>query len=296
MYKQDEIEKWMKAGKICAQVKEYAMPLIKRDAKLLEVAEKIESKILELGGKPSFPVNIGINEKAAHFTPFHDDTTIFSEDLVKLDFGVALEGFITDNAVTIDLTKNKRYAKIITATEQAFQEASKLAIPNTPVNKIGSKIHEIITKAGFSPIRNLSGHEIKPFIIHAGITIPNYDNGNTQRLKDGMIISIEPFATTGVGEVIDGKTSGDFRLVEKKPTRDLFTRQVLEFIDKEYSTMPFASRWLVKKFGTKVLFTIKQLEQSGVLHNYKELVEKSKAPVSQHENTILVAEKPTVLT
>jgi len=296
MYKQDELEKWMKAGKICAQVKEFSVPLVKRDAKLLEVADKIEAKILELGGKPSFPVNIGINEKAAHFTPFHDDVTTFSEDLVKLDFGVALEGFITDNAVTIDLTKDKRYGKMIAATEQAFQEAAKFAVPGMEVNKIGAKIHEIITSAGFSPIRNLSGHEIKPFIIHAGITIPNYDNGNTSKLRDGMIISIEPFATTGVGEVVDGKPSGDFRMHEKKPVRDSFSRKILEFIEKEYSTMPFASRWLVKKFGTRVLFTIKQLEQSGVLHNYRELVEKSKAPVTQHENTILVSEKPKILT
>ena len=72
----EEIESARKAGEIVKKIKKEAIIWIKQGMPLIELAEKIETQIVKLGGKPAFPVNLGINEYAAHYTPSHDDKTI----------------------------------------------------------------------------------------------------------------------------------------------------------------------------------------------------------------------------
>ena len=95
-------EKILLAGKIAKQVREYIKPQIKKDTPLLEIAEKIESKITELGGKPAFPTNLSINEITAHYTPAHNDEAL-AHGLLKIDFGVHIDGWIADTAFSLDL-------------------------------------------------------------------------------------------------------------------------------------------------------------------------------------------------
>ncbi len=154
--------------------------------------------------------------------------------------------------------------------------------------EIGRIIQDTIATFNLASVRNLSGHELKPWKLHPGLTIPNYDNGSIKKLTEGMILAIEPFATTGEGIVQDGKPSGIYKFISHQPVRDMNARQILEFIEKEYKELPFCSRWLVKKFGTRALFSLRLLEQANTLHHFKQLVEKTKAPVSQAEHTVLV--------
>jgi len=82
---QETIEKYRQAGKIAAQVLDYGKNLIKKNASLLEVTEKIEARILELGAKPAFPAQVSLNEIAAHYCSTPDDKTVFMEnDIAKL--------------------------------------------------------------------------------------------------------------------------------------------------------------------------------------------------------------------
>ncbi|MBU2497018.1 MAG: type II methionyl aminopeptidase [Nanoarchaeota archaeon] len=288
-----ELDIWRKAGKASSEVKKYAKTLIKKGASIVDIADKIEKEIYKYG-KPSFPVNIAINEKAAHYAPLYNDKTILADDIVKVDFGVSIDGYPTDTAFTIDLSGKN--ASMMRATEKALQEAIKLATPGRKVCEIGRKVHETITQQGFSPIRNLSGHEIQRYTLHAGLSIPNYDNGNETILEENMIIAIEPFSTTGTGIVKDGKESGDYSLIEKKPVRDANARKILEFIEKEYSTLPFAGRWIYNKFGLRGMNSLRLLCEHGIVKNYNELIEISKKPVIQFENTVLVKDKPEILT
>lgn len=92
-----DTEKIMKAGKIASETREYARTIIKKGYLLLEIAEKIESKIIELGAKPAFPVNLSINEIAAHYTPSYDDEKT-AQGLIKIDLGVHIDGWIADTA------------------------------------------------------------------------------------------------------------------------------------------------------------------------------------------------------
>ena len=293
---QEEINDYKKAGEIAKKVKEYARSIIKKDTLLLEIAEKIESEIIELGAKPAFPVNLSINEIAAHYTPSFDDKTLAC-GLLKVDFGAHINGCIVDVAFSLDLENNEENKKLILASEKALASAIEIVKKekNKEVWKIGKTIQEEITAFNFSPIRNLSGHALGEFRIHAGLTIPNTNNGNETRLEEGAY-AIEPFATTGIGSVYEGGKSGIYSLQERKAVRTMEARKILDFIEEEYKTLPFCSRWLVKQFGTKALFSLSLLEKEGILHHYPQLIEKGKGKVSQAENTILInKEKVEVL-
>jgi len=289
-----EKENAIKAGEIASKVKAYIKPLIKANMPLLEIAEKIEDKIFELGAEPAFPTNLSINDIAAHYTPSHDDKTL-SHGLLKIDFGVHIDGIIADLAFSLDLENSKENKKLISTSENALKKAIEKAKLGIPLGEIGKAVQDEIESNGFSPIINLSGHEMKEYELHAGLTIPNIDNKKTETLKKGLY-AIEPFATTGSGKVYDGKPSGIYVLIDDKNVRSPTAREILNFIDDEYNTLPFCSRWIVKKFGLKALFALKQLEDNGNLHHFPQLIEVSHAKVSQAEHTILVDDKTIVTT
>ena len=148
---------------------------------------------------------------------------------------------------------------------------------------------------GFSTIINLSGHQIGQYFLHSGTNIPNIDDKRNVFLGKG-IYAIEPFATSGNGKVYEGKPSGIYELIKSRNIRNSFAREILQFIISEYKTLPFCSRWLVKKFGAKSLFALKQLEESGNLREFPQLIEESRAKVSQAEHTVLVEENEIIVT
>lgn len=286
-------EKIVKAGNIAKQVKEYIKPLIKANMSLLELAEKIESKIIELGGKSAFPCNLSINNIAAHYTPSHDDQTL-AHGLLKVDFGVHVDGWVADNAFSVDLENLEENKKLIKAAESALEIAEKNFKQGILLSHIGSLVKKQIESHGFSPILNLSGHEIAEYDLHAGVTVPNYDNGSNVKIEKSLY-AVEPFVTTGTGRVHDGKPSGIYQLRSEKTPRSPIAREVLDFIAENYQTLPFCSRWIVNKLGAKSLFGLKQLEDNGNLHQFPQLLE-SYGKVAQAENTILVDKEVIVTT
>ena len=288
-------EEWKKAGQIASEARDFGEDLVKPGKTYLEVAEEIEKKIISLGGKPAFPVNISINEVAAHYIPAKDESLHFKEgDLVKLDIGAQINGYIGDTAKSIDLGNNK---KLIEASEEALEKAIKIVKPGVALNEIGRVIQETIESKGFSPIRNLSGHSIEQYKQHAGISVPNFESGDKTTLKEGQVIAIEPFATDGVGLIEEGKPSGIFLLTSGKQVRDRTARDVLNYIHNNYNSLPFAERWIYKKFPEfKVKYARRILMKEEIITEYNQLIEKGKGLVSQAEHTVLVQESPTILT
>lgn len=288
------IKNYKKAGEIAQEVVKYAKSIIKKNEKLLDIAEKIEAKIIALGGKPAFPCNLSINEIAAHYTPSYDDKNIAS-GLLKVDLGVSVNGYIADTAFSIDLENSEENKKLILASDKALQSAIETAKSTKQINLIGQAIHRTITSLGLSPIRNLSGHELGKNVIHAGITIPNYDNGNEKILEEGAY-AIEPFATSGMGLVYDSKPSGIYRLEKISGIRDLLARKILAFVQEEYQTLPFCSRWIIKKFGERAKYSLSLLEQQEIIYQYPQLVEKAHSKVSQAEHTTIITNKVEITT
>ncbi len=287
-----EEEKILRAGQIAGTALQEGSKKIKVGSTHLEVVEHVELVIKKMGGKLAFPVGINVGALAAHRAPAPDDPTVFHEhDVVKLDLGVHIDGFIADNALTVDLSK--QHASLVNASRDALNAAIKKVKIGVEVREIGAVVQETITKAGFSPIRNLSGHLIEPYIVHAGITIPNYDNGDRTTLEDDMLIAIEPFAADGEGVIIEGKGGGIYRVSANRPVRQPHVRAVLVFLQKEFKTLPFSRRAVQLPLRDNAFMI---LEKEGILYHYPELVERSKGLVSQAEHTILVKDKPIVTT
>ena len=289
------IDNYKKAGNIAAEARSYAKKLVKANESVLEATEKIELKIIELGGKPAFPVDMSINNIAAHYSSIHKDTLMFKDnDIVKVDIGVHINGAIADTAISIDLGDNKL---LIEAAETALDNALKIIRPGVKLFEIGKAIQETIQDYDFSPIRNLSGHGLELYKVHANPSIPNVNNKDQTALKADIVIAIEPFATQGSGLVMEGKPSEIYELIERKPTRNNNSRKILDYVEKEYKTLPFNKRWLLKKFnGIETSLGLSLLEKDGILHQYSILPEKSNGIVSQAEHTVIVREKPIITT
>ncbi|MEK6800996.1 MAG: type II methionyl aminopeptidase [Nanoarchaeota archaeon] len=288
-----EIEKLKEAGEICRKVKDYAHGLVKKDMPLFEIAEKIERKIFELGGKPAFPINLSINEIAAHSTPsFNDETKAYG--LLKVDVGVHIDGFVADSAFSVDLENNEENKKLIEAAEKGLSEGVKHFKKGSLFSVVGREIEKKVISSGFSVVHNLTGHSIEKYNVHAGISVPNFDNSSNLEIDEG-VYAIEPFTTTGLGTVRDGKFSGIYSVEKDGSVRDNFARDVLSFILEEYQTLPFCSRWIHKKFGSRGLLALRQIEQAGVLHHYPQLVEKGGGKVAQAEHTVIVSGKEVIV-
>ncbi|MBI2558225.1 type II methionyl aminopeptidase [Candidatus Woesearchaeota archaeon] len=285
-------QNYIKAGRISAEALEYGKSLIKKGNSLLETTELIEKKIYELGGKPAFPVQISCNEIAAHFCIEEDDKTIFDEQVVSLDLGVHVDGAIGDNAYTIDLSG--KYDDLVKAAQKALEESLKIINVGTELRQIGKVINETISSYGYNPVRNLSGHGLDLYGIHTNPTLPNIDNGDKTTLKKGMAFAVEPFATTGPGVVVEKGTPTVFMLEHKKPVRSPITREILKEIET-CEGLPFAKRWLTRKFGAKANFALRELEQLGMLHQFPPLVEVNKGIVSQAEHSILIDDNGEVI-
>jgi len=286
------LEDLKKASEITKKVKRDAEKLLKPEESIYNIAETIEQKIIDLGGFPSFPVNISINNIAAHYTPTINDNTILKDgDVVKIDFGAQVNGYCMDIAFTVEINDNK-YKDLIEASKKALENVKKIIRKDIEISEIGKVIENTIKSYNYSPIYNLSGHKIEQYILHAGITIPNYDNKSKIKLSEG-IYAIEPFATNGVGLVKEDKPSGIYSIISDKPIRDPNIKKFFQEIYNKYRTLPFAYRWLYKDYNDKInlkLF-IEYLKKNGNIYEYPILVEQSNGIVTQFETTFYIYDR-----
>ena len=295
-----EIDSYIKAGKIAGQVKFFARELIKPEMKLIDIANAIDGKIKELGAKPAFPVNLSINEVAAHYTPEKNDETM-AQGLLKVDIGVHVDGFIADTAFSIDLTEDKEFSKMIELNELILKRIEQAVKPGMQVMLVGDVAQDTLEEfnekndTSFSIIKSLSGHALEKNKIHAGLTFSNYRNENKTEVKS-MAFAIEPFVTSGNGDVYEGPGGGIYVLQKDEQVRDKDSRKVLNFIREEYLGRPFCRRWLEKENFEKLSFVISNLLRQGILYEYPQLIEKSRSPVSQAENTVLLTSDGVVIT
>ena len=284
----------LKAGKIAKEVREWIRPQIKKGDSLLDIAEKIESKIEELGGFPAFPTNLSINEQAAHYTPKHNDEST-AYGLLKVDFGVQVDGWIADQAFSLDLEGTEENKKLIEASQKALENIEKNINANLSIGQAGKIIQDTIQGLGFNPIANLSGHSLEQFDLHAGVTIPNVNNSSPKIFNEGLY-AVEPFATNGNGIVHDGAKGNIYLWTMDKMPRSPFARETLEYIKDNFGNLPFAGRWIVKELGSKAILGLRQLEMEGILHHYPILTEEKGKLVSQAEHTFLVEENKVTVT
>ncbi|MFA4946861.1 MAG: type II methionyl aminopeptidase, partial [Candidatus Micrarchaeia archaeon] len=231
----EDLDNYLKAAQIAASVRAVAEDSVKPGARLLDAAVEIEEEIKSNGGGFAFPVNISLNEVAAHYTPREGEETVFTEKHVaKVDFGVHVEGCIIDQAFTVDLTDEN--GKLVEASAQALEDALAVMRAGASVRNIGAAIQSAIESRGFKPVENLSGHSLEPYLLHAGNEVPNTARGN-YILKEGDYFAVEPFATNGAGKVTErGVDAEIYSLVNPKPVRLPQSRALLDFVSESFRT------------------------------------------------------------
>jgi len=290
------LEKYKKAGEICKEAKELARKELKVGTKVLDLAEKIESFIKKKGAKPAFPVNISINDIAAHYSPDIDDETIIKGgDLVKVDIGVHVDGYIADSAFSVCVGEKSHV--LITAAEETLKEVLKAIKPEVTVEELSTIIEEVVSSFDVNPIRNLAGHSLERYIQHGGLSIPNSKVPIKQKIKEGTAIGMEVFTTTGEGWVKESSPTLIYRFLRPVPVRLRTSRLIMGFIVDNFQTLPFAKRWL-RKIGPKASLelALRELVSKGAISEYPPLREKSGKPVAQAEETVIVLDKPVITT
>jgi methionyl aminopeptidase len=288
-FSEDEIEKFRKAGKIAAVIRDKVKPKIKEGVKLLDIAEFIEGEIRKAGAQPAFPVNISINDIAAHYTPIPNDESVFKQgNLVKVDFGAHVDGYPSDLAFSVSIGEKNPMIKI---AEEALELAVSMCKPGTPVGEIGAEVQKLIESQGYKPISNLTGHSMERWDLHSGISVPNVGVPSSPELEEGSIFAIEPFVTNGGGKVHSTSPSQIFNLQSMR-VRLPKARKALVYIAENFNALPFTSRWLPEEYYRIFPYLVTQ----RALHQYPILKEVKNGLISQAEHTVLIKDKPEVLT
>lgn len=287
------LECYLKAGKVASQVREDARRKYHVGSTLLEICQCVESQIRSLNAQPAFPVNASLNEIAAHYTAEPNDATLVREgDVLKIDIGVQVDGYIADTAVTV--CYDPKFEALVKAAEGALGEAVRIARANTKASDIGRVIEATINKFGFRPIQNLSGHSLQQYTVHAGRSIPNiWTRGSSFALLPNEAYAIEPFVTTkdGQGVVYEGRVRNIFGITSRKPVKEKDANELLEVMWSRYRTLPFALRWLTDKYdGNEARQLVDVLVKKKNVHAYPILVEGRSKKVVQAEHTLIPTE------
>ena len=290
-------QEYFKAGKIASKVIEEMAKKIFAGDRVLDICNEVESMIKNLGGEPAFPCNVGINSITAHYTAEIDDQIVIkSGDVVKIDLGVHVNGYIVDTAFTLSF--NPDYDPLVEAAEEVLKEAISMVKGGVRAGDIGRVIENSTSKRGFRVISNLSGHLLQQYKIHGGVSIPNVWVASTPSLKAYEVYAIEPFLTTldGAGFVVNDERRNIYALIGRKKIGDKNLDLLVEQIWKRFKTLPFTTRWLIDIFGkNEIRKMLDKLVQMKILHSYNVLVEASGKVVAQFEHTLTPTESCVIV-
>ena len=293
-----QIEDYVKAGKIAGEVRENVRQKDWIGSTLAEICDYVESEIIKRGAKCAFPVNTSLNEIAAHYTAEpNDPKTVSDSDLVKIDLGAQINGYIADTAVTVNY--DPQYDSLVQAAENALQAAMSMIKVGVKSKDVGRKIQNTIMDMGLKPIANLSGHSLDQYTIHAGKTVPNMWTIGSFSFSENEAFACEPFVTTknALGFVRNGKIKNIFALASRKMTKDDEADKLLEYIWNNFNMLPFALRWIVKEWEEKEARRLLDfLVKKKAVKAYAILVEANGKTVAQAEHTFIPTQTGVTVT
>jgi methionyl aminopeptidase len=287
----DEIfDKYRTAGSLASRILRDGAQGIRIGASYLELVEAVEARVKDEGAELAFPLNLSLNEDAAHDTASWGDERVFKKgDVAKLDLGVQIDGYIADTATTVDLGNN---SLLVDASSEALEAAIRTIKPGVATGVLGAAVQHEIESRGYRPIANLTGHGLDQYVLHRSPTIPNIGVNGGVILEEGMVFAIEPFATTGSGHVGEKSRMEIYSQIAQKPVRIPAARTILEKI-RDRKGLPFSRRWLGER---RLDLALPGLVRSGALHAYPVLSDIAGSLVSQHEHTIIVTGDGCIVT
>ncbi|MDE1814427.1 MAG: type II methionyl aminopeptidase [Thaumarchaeota archaeon] len=293
-----QLQDYIDAGKIASEVRENARRKNHVGSTLEDICNSIEKEIASKGGKCAFPVNVSLNEIAAHYTAEPNDKTVVKDtDLLKIDLGVQINGYIADTAVTV--CYDPKYDYLVLAAESALREAMSIIRVGTKSSDVGKAIENTTKQMGGIPIANLSGHSLEQYTIHAGKSVPNIWSIGSFSFQSTEAYACEPFVTTpdGSGFVREGKIRNIFSLVTRKRTKDEDANKMIDFIWKKFNMLPFALRWFIPEYDEKTARDLLEiLIKNKVVRSYPILVESKGERVAQAEHTFIPQENSVLVT
>ncbi|HEV2165476.1 MAG TPA: type II methionyl aminopeptidase [Thermoplasmata archaeon] len=284
----EDLDRWRRAAEISARARSVGIRAAVPGALRRDVAEAIEAAIREAGAEPAFPANLSRNVEAAHYTPSpEDEARLEAGDLLKVDVGAHLDGAIADTAETVEVGGGHRHDHLRHAVREAVEAGIARVRDGVRVDEISRAIEGAIHARGLKPVRNLTGHTIERYLLHAGKSIPNASGMSSDRLHEGEIVAIEPFATNGAGEIENGPFGNIVRF-RAEPGPGSPTAKA--WFDR-FRTLPFTARW-IPPGDRGAMGKVRRMLQS-----YPVFVERGGGLVAQWEHTVLVlADGSEVLT
>jgi len=306
-----------KGGEIHKNVQQYTKnELLKSGVVLWDLTKSIEQKIQDftnydpeqpLLGGVAFPTGVSINNCAAHWTPNPRDTyqTLSKRDIIKVDFGVHLNGWILDGAFSY--TENPELVPLIECSEDATNTGIALAGIDSILGEIGAGIEEVINsyevtiKNKVYPIvstYDLCGHQIGHYKIHAGKAVPNVKIRYPMRMKAGEEYAIETFPSTGTGRTTEDQSSTSHYMIDTILLDNTILpqslRTIYEDITKRYGTLAFCKRWL--KYTDSQMSSFDVLVAKGYVKGYPPLYDTAKGSfVAQTERSIYLNDEHKII-
>ncbi|XP_014901875.1 methionine aminopeptidase 2 [Poecilia latipinna] len=290
------------------QVRKHVRSFLKPGLTMIEICERLEDcsrKLIKENGLNAglaFPTGCSLNHCAAHYTPNAGDPTVLQyDDVCKIDFGTHINGRIIDCAFTV--TFNPKYDKLLEAVQDATNTGIKNAGIDVRLCDVGEAIQEVMESYEVEldgktyqvkPIRNLNGHSIGQYRIHAGKTVPIVKGGEATRMEEGEVYAIETFGSTGKGVVHDDMECSHYMKnfdVGHVPIRLPRAKHLLNVINENFGTLAFCRRWLDRLGESKYLMALKNLCDLGIVDPYPPLCDTKGCYTAQFEHTILL--RPT---
>jgi methionyl aminopeptidase len=304
-----QIQELRHAAEVHRQVRTWAHSWVKPGLQLMTICDRIEKKLEELIGKnglergQAFPTGCSLNYVAAHYTPNTGDKTVLTyDDVMKLDFGTQINGRIIDSAWTVAF--NPQFNPLLDAVRAATNEGVKQAGIDVRLCDIGEAIQEVMESYEVEingktfqvkSIRNLNGHNIAPYIIHGGKSVPIVKGTEAAvKMEEGELFAIETFGSTGRGVVVEDLECSHYMAVpgrEDLPLRSDKAKGLMKHITQHFGTLAFARKWLDRTGQDKHALSLHQLVEAGCVEKYPPLCDVKGCYTAQYEHTILL--KPT---
>jgi len=215
---------------------------------------------------------------------------------MKIDFGTHINGRIIDCAFTVAF--NPQYDKLLQAVKEATNTGIKEAGIDVRLCDIGAAIQEVMESYEVEingktypvkSIRNLNGHSIEPYLIHAGKSVPIVKGGDAVKMEEGEFYAIETFGSTGKGFVNENMECSHYMKdahVGFVPIRSPKAKRLLSYITKRFDTLAFCRRWLDADGETRHLMSLRQLVESGAITPCPPLCDQKGSFTAQYEHTI----------
>jgi methionyl aminopeptidase len=204
-----EIDKMRRAGRVVREVLELVRSQVKPGATTYDLEKAAEARVNELGVKAAFKGYHGfpcmlctsVNSEVVHGIP-SPKRVLKEGDIVSVDFGVVVDGYYGDAAITVPVGRiDEKAERLLKTTEASLHAAIAAVRPGATLGDVGAAVQGVVEGGGFSVVRDFVGHGIGSQM-HEDPQVPNFGQaGRGMKLKPGMVLAIEPMVNAGAPDV-----------------------------------------------------------------------------------------------